>query len=83
MTPAEENDPTDHDPTDAFFYKDRDNYLPAQISRIDGQKPLLRGLCQGKSQPWIGRFGLVVRVAWDSMLRGTPRPASFRFTDVF
>ena len=39
-----------HDPANRVIDKDRNNYPPVQISQIDGQIPLFRGLCQGKFQ---------------------------------
>ena len=39
-----------HDPTNRLISKDRNNYPPVQTSRIDGHRPLFRGLCQGKTE---------------------------------
>ena len=39
-----------HDPTHRVMSSARNRYPQVQISRIDGKRPLLRDVCQGKPQ---------------------------------
>ena len=35
-----------HGPTNPLIFKDGNHHPPVQISRIDGERPLFRGLCR-------------------------------------
>ena len=50
-----------HDPTNRLSSKDRNNYPPVQISRIDGHGHLFEGSVKVKFNSEVGRFGFIVR----------------------